>query len=102
MMVGALQAGVWPKLTLALKLALTFVRKRLKLKLVPDPSARTQTVIGALGRETPELVLTMAGSFQALMSPSKIPATALPSSLRRPATPETFVGTVIAPSRVGK
>ena len=46
----------------------------MKLLVVPEPSERCTGVMAVLGRLTPGLSAAMAGSFQVLMAPSKIPA----------------------------
>src|ERR1700677_4134688 len=57
-----------------------------KLAVVPEPSERTARVIEALGRLAPGLRALIAGSFQVLMVPWKMPASVVASSFR-PVTP---------------
>ena len=49
-------------------------RNKVKLAVVPEESDRTARVIGVLGRLTPALSALMAGSFQVLILPEKMPA----------------------------
>src|SRR5215469_4316605 len=51
-----------------------FSRNREKFCVVPDESERTAIVIGWLGSETPGLSALMAGSFQFVILPEKMPA----------------------------
>src|ERR1700712_1431686 len=63
-------------------------RNLVVFSVVPDSSERKKTVIGALGRVTPELSLAIAGSSQVLMVPLKILAStsAFIVSLSTPST----------------
>src|SRR3954447_22461550 len=47
-------------------------RNLVAFSVVPDSSERKKTVIGALGRVTPGLILAIAGSSQVLIVPLKI------------------------------
>jgi hypothetical protein len=57
-----------------------------KFAVVPEESERTARVIVVLGRLAPGLSALIAGSFQVLMVPWKIPARVVASSFR-PVTP---------------
>src|SRR5580700_11708113 len=58
-----------------------------KFCVVPEESERTASVIEVLGRDRPGLRALIAGSFQVLMVPWKIPASTVASSFR-PLTPD--------------
>jgi len=73
-----------------------------KLYEVPDESARTHTAMGLAGRVTPGLDVAMSLSFQVVISPSKMPASAAPVRLMGLVMPSMLVGMVTAPSSVGK
>ncbi len=45
-----------------------------KFAVVPEESERTAMVIGVLGRVAPELSALIAGSFQVVILPEKMPA----------------------------
>ena len=74
---------------------------------VPDPSARWMTLIGVDGRfaATSGLSAAIAGSFQVVILPRKMPAIVGPSRLRFVigfvSTPATLKMTTTAPSAVG-
>src|ERR1022692_3715162 len=51
------------------------VRYNVKLAVVPDPSERCTVVMAVAGNLTPGLSPAMAGSFQVVILPAKIPAT---------------------------
>src|ERR1700726_4110629 len=53
-----------------------------KFAVVPEESERTASVIVVLGRLVPALRAAIAGSFQVLMVPWKIPARTVASSFR--------------------
>src|SRR5580704_7042537 len=69
-----------------------------KFWVVPEESERTATVIGVLGRLTPELVALIAGSFQVLILPEKMPAIVVGSSFRL-LTPDRLYETVMGAIR---
>src|SRR5438876_3339648 len=60
-----------------------------KLAVVPEESERTTRVIGVLGRVAPEFSALIAGSFQVLIVPWKMPASTVESSFRL-LTPDTL------------
>src|ERR1700761_5759662 len=72
-----------------------------KFCVVPEESERTHKVIEVLGSERPELRALMAGSFQVLMVPWKIPASTVASSFR-PLTPDRLYAMAIGPICTGK
>src|SRR5256885_1864725 len=74
---------------------------RVKFCVVPEESERTARVIGVLGRLAPELSALMAGSFQVLILPWKMPAMTFGSSFR-PLTPGRLYDIVIGPMMTGK
>ena len=74
----------------------------MKLKLVPEPSERTQRVIGAFGNFTPGFGLRMRLSLQLVIAPRKMSPRVLPSKLMPLETPSMWVTTVIGPISVGK
>src|SRR4029077_19590741 len=76
------------------------LRNRVKFCVVPEESERTATVIGVLGRLTPELVALIAGSFQVLILPEKMPAIVVASSFRL-LTPDRLYETVMGAIRIG-
>src|SRR5215471_464353 len=76
-------------------------RKSEKFAVVPDESERTASAIGVLGRLTPELSALIAGSFQVLILPWKMPAMTGGSSFRL-LTPDRLYDSVIGPSMTGK
>src|SRR5712672_526511 len=64
-------------------------RNSVKFAVVPEESDRTARVIGVLGRLTPELSALIAGSFQVLILPEKMPPMVAGDRLRM-ATPTRF------------
>src|SRR4029077_15938092 len=62
-------------------------RDRVQMAVVPEESGPTARVIGVLGRLAPELSALMAGSFQVLILPEKMPAMGAGESFRS-LTPE--------------
>src|SRR5665811_1699376 len=53
---------------------LAFVRYVVKMLVVPEPSERWTTLTAVDGRVTPGFAAAIAGSFQVVIDPSKIPA----------------------------
>src|SRR4051794_21381863 len=78
----------------------TAVRYPVKAAVVPEPSERCTTWMPVVGRVTPELSFLMAGSFQVLILPAKMPATASGESLRSE-TPERLYSTAMPPPVTG-
>src|SRR5215471_18777309 len=76
-------------------------RKLEKFAVVPDESERTARVIEVLGRLAPELSDLIAGSFQVLILPEKMPAITGASSFRL-LTPDRLYDIVIGPITTGK
>src|SRR5256885_16181560 len=76
---GHLMVELLPRLQ-ALPVAST--RNSVKFWVVPEESDRTARVIGVLGRLAPELSALIAGSFQVLILPEKMPAMAAGDSFR--------------------
>src|SRR5256885_4625007 len=74
---------------------------RVKFAVVPEESDRTARVIGVLGRLTPELSALIAGSFQVLILPEKMPAIVEGDSFRL-LTPDRLYAIVIGPMMTGK
>src|SRR6266566_3872957 len=95
---GHLMVELLPRLQ-ALPTAST--RNSVKLAVVPEESDRTARVIGVLGRLAPELSALMAGSFQVLILPEKMPAMVAGDSLRL-LTPDRLYAIVIGPMMTGK
>src|SRR4029077_14109079 len=77
------------------------LRNRVKFCVVPEESERTATVIGVLGRLTPELIDAMAGSFHLVILPSKMFAMTVGLSFRL-LTPVRLYAIVIGPMMTGK
>src|SRR5215471_6748328 len=77
------------------------VRYLVKLSVVPELSARCTGVIAVDGRVTPGLSAAMAGSFQVLMVPEKMPASVAGLNCRLVA-PLTLVTTAIGPTTMGR
>src|SRR6266545_5802269 len=75
------QSTATPLPTLLFHSLLTLLRYSVRLYVVPLLSLRWMTVIWRSGRLLPLLSFLIAGSFQRLIFPRKIPATAFPSSL---------------------
>ncbi|GBE10057.1 hypothetical protein BMS3Abin12_00615 [bacterium BMS3Abin12] len=74
----------------------------MKIKVVPEPSARCTTVIGLSGNSTPALTLRIAGSFHRLTVPRKMSASTALGSLSSPAfTPGTFTTATTPPMICG-
>ena len=69
---------------------------------MPEPSERTQSVIGVFGKLTPGLGVRMRRSLQLVIAPRKMSARVLPSKLTPLDTPLMFVTTVTGPISVGK
>src|SRR5580658_1134926 len=65
----------------------TLDRYNVKLRVVPEPSERWTGVIFKLGKVTPGLSLTRAGSFQLVILPAKIWASVVPLKSRVLLTP---------------
>src|ERR1700752_1528601 len=61
---------------------LVWVRKSVKMAVVPDPSERWAEAMGVLGSVIPGFRALMAGSFQTVMPPEKILPRVSPSNLR--------------------
>src|SRR6516162_2156871 len=76
-------------------------RKLEKFAVVPDESERTASLIGVLGRLTPELIALIAGSFQVVILPEKMLAITGPSSFRL-LTPDRLYESVMGPITTGK
>src|SRR6476659_7975375 len=76
-------------------------RKLEKFAVVPDESERTARVIAVLGRLAPELSALIAGSFQVLILPEKMPAMVAGDSFRL-LTPDRLYASVIGPTMTGK
>src|SRR6478735_8204424 len=76
-------------------------RKLEKFCVVPEESDRTARVIAVLGRLTPELSALIAGSFQVLILPEKMPAMVAGDSFRL-LTPDRLYAIVIGPTMTGK
>src|SRR5689334_19369037 len=76
-------------------------RNSVKFAVVPEESDRTARVIGVLGRFTPELSALMAGSFQVLILPEKMPAMVAGDSFRL-LTPDRLYAIEIGPTMTGK
>ena len=72
-----------------------------KFAVVPEESERTAMVIVVLGRLTPELSASIAGSFQVLIWPWKIFAMVGASSLS-PETPDRLYAMLMGPTITGK
>src|SRR5450755_1643064 len=66
---------------------LVWVRKSVKMAVVPDPSERWATAMGVLGRVIPGFKALIAGSFHIVMPPEKIFPTVSPSNFSPLATP---------------
>src|SRR5271166_4435001 len=77
------------------------LRNREKFAVVPEESERTATVIGVLGRLTPELIAVMAELFQVVILPSKICAMTFGVSFRL-LTPDRLYAIEIGPITTGK
>src|ERR1700756_5255507 len=78
-----------------------FSRYREKFCVVPEESERTARVIAVLGRLTPELRGAIAGLFQDVFWPLKIPERTVASSFRL-LTPDRLYETGIGPRKTGK
>src|SRR6266516_1509554 len=94
---GHLMVELLPRLQ---ALGAASIRNSVKFAVVPEESDRTARVIGVLGRLTPELSALMAGSFQVLILPEKMPAMVAGDSFRL-LTPDRLYETVIGAIRMG-
>src|SRR5580700_6809635 len=72
-----------------------------KLAVVPDESERTSRLIELLGRLALGLSALIAGSFQVVILPEKMPARTVASSFR-PVTPDRLYAIAIGPIWTGK
>src|SRR4051812_25216440 len=76
------------------------VRYPVKAAVVPEPSERCTTWIPVAGRLAAELSALMAGSFQVLILPAKMPASVSGESFRS-LRPERLYSTAIPPADHG-
>src|SRR6476659_8222121 len=95
---GHLMVELLPRVQ-ALPVAST--RNSVKFCVVPEESDRTARVIAVLGRLAPELSALIAGSFQVLILPEKMPAMVAGDSFRS-LTPDRLYDIVIGPMMTGK
>src|SRR5215471_8195832 len=97
----ALEGQLIVELVPSFQVGAASVRNSEKFAVVPEESERTARAIGVLGRLTPGLIALIAGSFQVLIVPEKMPAMVGASSFRL-LTPDRLYDIVIGPSMTGK
>ncbi len=103
------QRTVAPRPTVLAHSGLTAVRYSVKLKVVPEPSARCTTVMAWFGKVRPGLMAAMRGSFQLTMRPMNMSARMgpvmrtspgrKPSRLNMGTVPAMMAGNCTMPSR---